>query len=205
MTDNPREGFDALAYDFLDAHGDEAGRARLLRERPEYALDLLYLATTDALDVESDDAAPPSNLLGRLRADARTALAPAPGPALSSLLAQARAHAGLDARALARRLGLGVDVLAVLEERQVASSSVPPSALRRIGAAIGASAEAVAAYLMKPAAGVAAAYHAPHGHQAAHKLSFHDALLQSVLTTDAQKESWWFTDDSSAGVLETPS
>jgi len=204
MIGDPQEGFDALAYDFLDAGDGEATRTRLLREHPAHALDLLYLAVTDPLDLDSEGAAPSSALLARLRDDARTVLLPAPSPALSSLLAQARAYAGLDARALARRLGLGVDVLAVLEERQIVGSSVPPFALRRIGAAIGASAEAVAAYLMKPAASGAAAYHAPHGHQVARPLLFGDALAQSVLTTKAQKESW-LVDDTSSGATETPS
>lgn len=205
MTDNPVEDFDKLAYDFLDSQGGEAGRARILREHPEHALDLLYLATTETLGEKSQDEVPSSALLARLRIDARTTLTPMSTPALTSLLAQARGHAGLDARALARKLGLGVDVLAVLEERQVVGSSVPPSALRRIGTAIGASAEAVAAYLMQPASGRVAVYHAPRGHQAARQLSFGDVLAQSALTTDAQKKSWLLDDDISSDPVETPS
>jgi len=136
--------------------------------------------------------APPAALRARLLDDARAALVPAPEPAVGSLLTHARAHRGLTPRALAGKLGVGVDVLALLEERHIAPDTIAAPFLDRLFTVLGATAGAVRAYLAGPplTAARGVAYHAPKGHTAARRISFDEAIAESNLTTAEQKAYW---------------
>lgn len=195
--------FEAVALAFAeDLARREAGTLALYLARyPRYAHELSLLAfesaASEVLPVEP--LATPTPLRERLRADARAALLREPAaaaatsaPAITSLLGRARAHAGLAPRALARQLGIGTDVLAVLEERHVAPDTVPAPFLERLAGALGASVEAVRAYLAGPplTAARGVAYHAPRGHTPPRRISFEEAIAQSNLTTPEQKAYW---------------
>jgi len=195
MNHKETDDFTLVAAAYLDERAPRTGEtlARYVERYPQYAPDLLLLTMETAV-AEGQQAplmeTPPPDLLRRLRTDARATLAPR--PAFNSLLAQAREHAGLTPRALAARLGVGVDVLALLEERHVRAETVVAPFLRRLAGLVGASVTAVQGYLALPpsAASPGVAYHAPWGHNAARSLSFAEAIAESALTTPQQKERW---------------
>ena len=196
-TDTARD-FESVALAFVEelTQGEAGALPRYLDQYPRYARELSVLAFESAAGEEQRITgklvAAPAALRERLRADAHAALLPGAGSAVTSLLARARAYAGLNPRALARRLDIGVDVLALLEERHVAPDTVAAPFLARLAATLGSSAEAVRSYLagppLTPARGVA--YHAPKGHTPARRISFDEAISQSNLTTPAQKARW---------------
>ena len=197
--------FEAVALAFvadLDRR-DGATLARYLARYPHYAHELTMLAVETAAQEGQAVAvkAPPAALMARLRDDARMALLPALAAGerqtteeetIPGLLAQARAHAGLTPRALAGKLGIGVDVLALLEERHIAPDTIVAPFIARLAAILGASSDAIRAYLAGPpmAAAPGVAYHAPRGHQPARRLTFQEAIAESNLTTPEQKAEW---------------
>ena len=195
MNHKETDDFTLVAAAYLDERAGRTGEtlARYAERYPQYAQDLLLL-TMETVVAEGQRAlpmeTPPPDLLRRLRADACIALAPR--PAFNSLLVQAREHAGLTPRALAAQLGVGVDVLALLEERHVRVETVVAPFLRRLAGLVGASVAAVQGYLALPpsAASPGVAYHAPRGHDAARSLSFAEAIAESALTTSQQKDRW---------------
>ncbi len=195
MNHKETDDFTLVAAAYLDERAPRTGEtlARYVERYPQYAQDLLLLTMETAVAEGQQDPpmeAPPPDLLRRLRTDARATLAPR--PVFNSLLAQAREHAGLTPRALAARLGVGVDVLALLEERHVRVETVVAPFLRRLAGVVGASVAAVQGYLALPpsAASPGVAYHAPRGHNAARSLSFAEAIAESALTTTEQKDYW---------------
>jgi len=203
MNHKETDDFTLVAAAYLDERAPRTGEtlARYVERYPQYAPDLLLLTMETAVAEAQTPpmATPPPDLLRRLRADARATLAPR--PAFSSLLGQAREHAGLTPRALAAQLGVGVDVLALLEERHVRVETVVTPFLRRLAGLVGASVAAVQGYLALPplAASPGVAYHAPRGHSAARSLSFAEAIAESALTTPQQKERWLSTGDDGDG------
>ncbi len=200
MNHKESDDFTLVAAAYLDERAARVGEtlARYADRYPQYAQDLLLLTVETAVAEEQAPsmATPPPDLLRRLRADARATLTPR--PAFSSLLGQAREHAGLTPRALAARLDVGVDVLALLEERHVRAETVVAPFLRRLAGLVGASVVAVQGYLALPpsAAAPGVAYHAPRGHSAARSLSFAEAIAESALTTTEQKDHWLSVGDS---------
>ncbi len=194
MNHKETDDFMAVAGAYLDERAARTGEtlARYVERYPQYAHDLLLLTMETAVAEEQmpSMATPPPDLLRLLRADVRAALASR--PAFNSLLGQAREHAGLTPRALAARLDVGVDVLALLEERHVRAETVVAPFLRRLAGLVGASVAAVQGYLTLPpsAASPGVAYHAPRGHSAARSLSFAEVIAESTLTTPEQKERW---------------
>lgn len=190
--------FMRVAQAFLDERERREGDAlrRYAERYPAYAPDLMLLATDMALAQGTDAtlsamAQPPAHLLARLRADARAALLPAAERApISSLIARARASAGLTPRSLAGRLGVGVDVVALLDEGHVRADTIAIRFIERLAEALDSSTEAVRAYLAAPGGQAAVAYHAPQGHLPARTLTFAEAIAESPLTTPEQKDYW---------------
>lgn len=188
--------FEPIAFAFVEelARRESGALDRYLARYPGYARELSALVFESAagggLGVEP--MAPPVALRERLREDARAALALGLAVALDSLLARGRVHAGLNPRALAARLDIGVDVLALLEERHVAPDTIATPFLSRLSDVLGATADAVRAYLAGPPLTVArgVAYHAPKGHTPARQVSFAEAIAGSNLTTAEQKARW---------------
>ncbi len=202
-TDAARD-FESVALAFVEelTRGEGGALARYLDRYPRYARELSVLAFESATGEEQGRAiaptTPPTALRERLRADAHAALLPSADNVVASLLARARAYAGLNPRALARKLDIGVDVLALLEERHIAPDTVAAPFLARLATTLGASAEAVRSYLAGPpltsARGVA--YHAPKGHTPARRIPFDEAIAQSNLTAPEQKAHWLDTKTS---------
>jgi len=188
--------FEPIALAFAEEAARREGDtlARYLARYPQYAHELSVLAFETATSEGQPVASvpPPVALRARLLDDARAALSPAPEPAVGSLLARARAHGGLTPRALAAKLDVGVDVLALLEERHIAPDTVAAPFLDRLAALLGATAGAVRAYLAGPplTAARGVAYHAPKGHTQARRISFDEAIAESNLTTSEQKAYW---------------
>lgn len=200
-VDDNDSDFMRVAQAFLDERERREGDAlrRYAERYPAYAPDLMLLATDMALAEGTErtgadataTAQPPVHLLARLRADARAALLPSMERApISSLIARARASAGLTPRALARRLGVGVDVVALLDEGHVRADTIAARFIERLAEALDSSAEAVSAYLAAPGGKAAVAYHAPQGHTPARTLTFAEAIAESPLTTPDQKDYW---------------
>jgi hypothetical protein len=193
---SPAQDFETIALAFLEERERRAGDtlARYSARYPQYARELTLLAfeTAAAEGQELQAVPPPAHLRERLRAEARTALLPRTDQALTSLLARGRAHAGLAPRALAGRLDVGVDVLALLEERLITPDSIVQPFLARLAGVLGTSVDAVRRYLAAPPPPVAhgVAYHAPEGHTPAQRMSFAEAIAASNLTTPEQKARW---------------
>ena len=193
---DPAQDFEAIALAFLEERERHAGDtlARYSARYPQYARELTLLAfeTAAAEGQELQAVPPPAHLRERLRAEARTALLPRTDQALTSLLARGRAHAGLAPRALAERLDVGVDVLALLEERLITPDSIVQPFLARLAGVLGTSVDAVRRYLAArpPPVARGVAYHAPQGHTPARRMSFTDAIAASNLTTPEQKARW---------------
>jgi hypothetical protein len=196
-TDTARD-FESVALAFVEelTRREAGALARYLDRYPHYARELSVLAFESAAGEEQGraiaPATPPTALRERLRADAHAALLPSADNVVTSLLTRARAYAGLNPRALARKLDIGVDVLALLEERHIAPDTVAALFLARLATTLGASAEAVRSYLAGPplTAARGVAYHAPKGHTPARQISFDEAIAQSNLTTPEQKARW---------------
>ncbi len=196
-TDTARD-FESVALAFVEelTRGEAGALARYLDRYPRYARELSVLAFESAAGERQGYAVapgtPPAALRERLRADAYAALRPDADNAVTSLLTRARAYARLSPRTLASRLGIGVDVLALLEERHVAPDTVAAPFLAHLAATLGATAEAVRAYLAGPplTAARGVAYHAPKGHTAARRISFDEAITSSNLMTPEQKARW---------------
>ena len=202
--------FAPVAYAYLRERGAHRPQAlrRYIERHPGFASDLMLLSVETAL-TEFEGADPvqaaalqaerlSAALHARLQALARAALAPSPAAqsaapvAVSSLVAQARAHAGLTPRALAGHLGIGTDVLALLEEHHIRPETVGARFIRRAAATLGTPVAAIQAFLAVPQAGprMAVAYHAPAGHDAVQRLSFAEAIAASPLMDDAAKAAW---------------
>ena len=201
---NPARDFESVALAFVEelTRGEAGVLARYLDRYPRYARELSVLAFESAASEAQGHAvapmAPPAALRELLRADAHAALLPGADNMITSLLARARNHAGLNPRALAKKLDIGVDVLALLEERHVAPDTIAAPFLARLAVTLGATAEAVPSYLAGPplTAARGVAYHAPKGHTPARRISFDEAIAQSNLTTPEQKARWLNTETS---------
>jgi hypothetical protein len=193
---SPAQDFETIALAFLEERERHAGDtlARFIARYPQYARELTLLAFETATEEgqERQAVTPPTHLRERLRAEARAALLPRTDQALTSLLARGREHAGLAPRALAGRLDVGVDVLALLEERLITPDSIVRPFLARLAGVLGTSVDAVRHYLAAPPPPVArgVAYHAPEGHAPARRMSFAEAIAASNLTTPEQKARW---------------
>lgn len=188
--------FEPIALAFLAEREQRRGNTlqRYVTRYPRYARELTALAfeTAAAERQELAAAAPGVDLLAMLREDARAALMPEAATTLTSLLARGREHAGLSPRALAQRLAIGVDVLALLEERHIRPDTIVAPLLAWVAEAVGASIGAVQSYLSAPPAPAArgVAYHAPRGHRPARMLTFAEAIAASNLMTPEQKAHW---------------
>ena len=192
----PAQDFEAIALAFLKEREQHAGDtlARFITRYPQYARELALLAfETAAAEGQARQAVPPpAHLRERLRAEAHAALLPPTDQALTGLLARGREHAGLTPRALARKLDVGVDVLALLEERLITPDSIVQPFLARLAGVLGTSVDAVRRYLAASPPSVAhrVAYHAPAGHAPTRRMGFAEAIVASNLTTPEQKAHW---------------
>ncbi len=195
-VDSDERNFEAIARAFLEERAQRHGNSlrRFIERYPEYEEELVLLAAEMAAsDGEmAIPVTPPSHLFQRLRAEARAVLTPDAEPQLESLRDQAKRQAGLTLPALAAQLGIGVDVLAMLEERQIVLSSIPAQFLDHMAKTLRTSQEALLRFLTGSAGPSApqVAYHAPQGHVDTEPLTFAEAISTSDLMTDEEKARW---------------
>ena len=195
-VDPDERDFEAVARAFLEERAERRGNSlrRFLQRYPEYEKELVLLAAeTAASDGEiAIPATPPSHLLQRLRDEARATLTPGASAELQSLRDQAKQQAGLTLPALAEDLGIGIDVLALLEERQIVPNTIRPGFIDRLAMVLRAPRSAVEALLRRPSSPAmpSVAYYAPQGHLEPESLTFDEAVSASQLMTDEQKAFW---------------
>lgn len=196
---------------YIEEHPGMAADLLLLTVETELARAETAMGTGAGATNAALSTIPPA-LLARLRADAHRILtpqvvaacaaptpAPAPAPAraiaplverLSGSFAQeARKRAGLTPRALVACLGVGADIVSMLDEGDIRPETVPPTLVERLATALKTTADAVYAALAAPRTGLTA-YHAPRGHTARRRISFDEAIRLSPTMTDAQKDMW---------------
>lgn len=211
------------------AQGTGGTLRRFAEEHPNYAADL-FLLTMETELATTAQARPslaaanatldaiPSALQARLRADARRILAPNAAVGLQAALAiettqaalparltgsfaqEARRRAGLSPRALVARLGVGADIVSMLDEGDILPATVPATLIERLAEALRTTGEAITAALAAPRAGLAA-YHAPKGHLPRRQISFDEAIRISPTMTPKQKALWGSGNDPYAETL----
>ena len=150
------EEADAILIAFAEA-GPDADLAEWTRRYPGHARALARLAadrwggiSPAAASVKGDPriVAIGRDIMAAARASAQQP-SPSKGMALTSLLTAARAR-GLDAGAVAERLGLPVAYFWKLHRRLFAPESLPRTLVAELAAAVGRGAEEVADYLRQP-------------------------------------------------------
>lgn len=190
---NATHDFMAIVFEFLEERERQSGGTlrRFIGRYPEYERELVLLASEMAVDdPEMPMAAPATAVRARMLGQARAIFGTSPSP-LESLIARAQMRAGLAPPALAATLGIGVDVLAMLEERSIAASSIFPSFIRRLSEMLDVSSEAVRTFFAQSStSSQGVAYRAPQGHSALKQVTFREAISQSQLMSTEQKARW---------------
>lgn len=111
-----------------------------------------------------------------------------PSPPLTSLLAAGNER-GLNPRALAKKLGVTMDILTALEQHRIRLAGMPKALVAELAAAIDAPINSVQAYLRGPA--TAGAFHLhPDTPTAAQQADFLTLVDQSLMLTPEQKAYW---------------
>jgi transcriptional regulator with XRE-family HTH domain len=146
--------------------GDPAALQTVLARYPQHIAALTYQAAFDAV-------------FG----------APAAAPAFASLKALRNARQ-LSLKAVAERLGLGLDVLSALEAGRIRARSVPERLLAGLGAILDSTAEQVGAILGAQVAPAPAFRRATKDGFADAQLDFADAVKISPAMTSEQKSAW---------------
>jgi hypothetical protein len=112
------------------------------------------------------------------------------GRTLNSLVGAGRASS-VEPAALAQRVGLTVDLLALLDARAILPETIPPALVERLAGALGVRADAVASYLRAPAARKVAEAPAPYAAESATaptRVPFQEAIRASALDEDRKRE-----------------
>lgn len=107
---------------------------------------------------------------------------------ISSLIGSAE-EAGLDRSAFAKAVGLSISLVIYLEKRRVRAASVPSKVINGIAAAIGASAEAVRAYLELPEMAAGLNYKAEERPAEIGPKDFAEAVEQDQTLTPEEKKA----------------
>lgn len=109
----------------------------------------------------------------------------------SNLVSAGRA-AGIAPDMLARRVGVSLDLLALLDRGAIDPATVPGVLITRLAALLGVSQQTVARYVQGPALRKVAEATAPYviaDHSTAGRMSFREAVRQSALSAE-QKREW---------------
>jgi transcriptional regulator with XRE-family HTH domain len=190
----------ALAY----ARGERSALARVLASYPRHRAALIEfdaaLVATSFMDeaVVAETAPLAERALDRaLTAVFPPAASPVAARALSlKALRQARQVSMKD---LAERLGLGVDVLSLLESGRIAAASIPARLVRALSEALGTATEQLTAAIQAQPALTPALQRSRAGARkepvALSSLTFDEAVRLSPGMTTAQKASWLSGED----------
>jgi len=182
--------------------GESGALGRLLVAHPAHVAELTefsasLIATTS---YEAETPTPEVDALAaRARVRAFAAVFPAPAISAPAAVAAASLQAlrkarNLSPRALANRLGLGVDVLSSLERGLIRAASVPERLVRALGEALGTSGEQVQSVLQAQAMSLPALLRSTEGGsknaEALPELDFAQAVRLSPNMTEDQKTDW---------------
>lgn len=128
--------------------------------------------------------------VARLLAARQTSVTPAEAMPLSGLRKEAEAH-GLTIQALASATRMSVPLLVKLDRRLIRFASIPRQAIERIGAELGRSFEAVAAYLQgDPQFASQASFRADAAPRMPSQQDFFEAVETDLTMDEAQKAEW---------------
>jgi transcriptional regulator with XRE-family HTH domain len=174
--------------------GEPAALQALLAHYPQHTAALIeFSAALTATDAYAGVTPTPET--ERIAAQARNQAfaavfgAPAAAPAFASLKALRNARQ-LSLKAVAERLGLGLDVLSALEAGRIRARSVPERMLAGLGAILDATADQVNTILGAQVAPAPAFRRATKDGFADAQLDFADAIRMSPSMTSEQKSSW---------------
>jgi transcriptional regulator with XRE-family HTH domain len=174
----------------LREQGDAHGLRALLERYPQHAAALIeFSAALTATDAYADVVPTPETT--RIAAAARVAAFDAvfgAAPAFGSLKALRNARQ-LSLKAVADRLGLGLDVLSALESGRIRARSVPARFLGALGAILDATADQVGAILGAQVAPVPA-YRRATGDGFDGQLDFAEAVQLSSSMSSQQRAQW---------------
>jgi transcriptional regulator with XRE-family HTH domain len=182
--------------------GEASALARLLAAYPAEVAELTEFsaALVATTGYERETPTPwTEGIAARARARALAAVFPQVAPATVAQQAYASLKAlrkakGLTPGAVAKRLGLGVDVLSGLEDGLIRVASIPPRFLRALSDALNATAEQISGALQTQAALVPALLRSTEGATkraaAQPELDFSEAVRLSPNMSDEQKASW---------------
>jgi transcriptional regulator with XRE-family HTH domain len=184
-------------------HSEQETLAGLLQRYPAHALALTEFsaALVATSSYEQEELTPVTErIAAQARARALAAVFPAAAAqpakaatAIASLKALRQAR-GLAAKAVAQRLGLGVDVLSGLEAGVIRVASVPERLVRSLGEALDATLDQVRLALQTQAAVAPALLRSTQGATVQgtqpHELDFAEAVRLSPGMTEEQKARW---------------
>jgi transcriptional regulator with XRE-family HTH domain len=184
-------------------HGEQETLVGLLQRYPAHALALTEFsaALVATSSYEQEGLTPATErIAAQARARALAAVFPAaaaqPAKAATAIasLKALRQVRGLTAKAVAQRLGLGVDVLSGLEAGVIRVASVPERLVRSLGEALDATLDQVRLALQTQAAVAPALLRSTQGATVQgtqpHELDFAEAVRLSPGMTEEQKARW---------------
>lgn len=111
-------------------------------------------------------------------------------PVITDLYLRSREH-GLSPKQLATMLGVGISVIAKLQNRLISAESIPSSLMNRLTQSLKCNLDQVTAYLNQPptlAAGVM--YKAASAPTVSTQQSFRDAVENALDMSESQKSEW---------------
>lgn len=169
-----------------DALADSAAVGSIIENSP----DLQDQSEGERLAAEENIVRRGMETAARLLAARRMSAAPAEVAPLSGLRKQAEAR-GLKLQALASATRLSVPLLVKLDRRLIRFASIPRQAIERLGAELGHSFEAVAAYLQgDPQFASQASFRADAAPQMPSQQDFFEAVETDLTMDETQKAEW---------------
>ncbi len=173
-----------------------------LNRYPQFADELIGWAADAptlecALETATPDAAGEAHTLAIGRsvvAEMRTryfaALEPAPVPALEDLIQAAKAQ-GLTPKTLASQIGVGLPLVAKLQQRLIRLSTIPEELVNRLAQALDTGTEQVRAYLARPSTLAMGASYKSDGVPQAGQAEDFDAAVRACTDMNAEQKQFW--------------
>jgi hypothetical protein len=169
-----------------DALADSAAISSIIENSP----DMEGQSESERLTEEEGIVRRGMEAAARLLAARQTSTSLAEATPLSGLRKEAEAH-GMTIQALASATRLSVPLLIKLDRRLIRFGSIPHQAIERIGAELGRSFEAVAAYLQgDPQFASQASFRADAAPQMPGRQDFYEAVETDLTMDEAQKAEW---------------
>ena len=173
-----------------------------LNRYPQYADDLIgWAADAPALECALENAAPDlageahtltigRNVLAEMRTRYFAALETAPSAVIEDLIQAAKAQ-GLTPKTLATQIGVGLPLIAKLQQRLIRVSTLPEVLVNRLATALDTGAEQVRAYLARPTTLAAGASYKSDGVPQAAQAEDFDAAVRACTDMNAEQKQFW--------------